>query len=377
MKLYTRLLAALLVVAMAVTFMGCHEKNETVLTVGDVAIPSGLYLAFQLEGYTELMNGVNDQLEAKDEASQITGYADYFNYEYEEKPAVDYIADYALNLAKEYAMVEKKFVEFGLELTKEDTDYVKDYAAYYWDQSMGPYYEANGVGLDSYRELMTFQMKKSMLFEYYYDKPNEETGKGGIEQVADKELLKLFGSDYIMVDSVDFALTDEEGKELTETQIETVKGMADKYAKQINAGEKTFSEIVKAYTGNAPSNVVEPTKEDPATLSKTAAIYSADDEDTTMYDMFGAIKKEKNFEYDKAYVVGGKDEGAYYLAILYNQQKDKFRFEQQRATLLHSLKSETFDELLAKEAEALNVVKDEGLLKYYNPSKIDYDKVTQ
>jgi hypothetical protein len=323
MKLYTRLLAALLVVAMAVTFMGCHKKNETVLTVGDVAIPSGLYLAFQLEGYTELMNGVNDQLEAKDEASQITGYADYFNYEYEEKPAVDYIADYALTLAKEYAMVEKKFVEFGLELTKEDTDYVKDYAAYYWDQSMGPYYEANGVGLDSYRELMTFQMKKSMLFEYYYDKPNEETGKGGIEQVADKELLKLFGSDYIMVDSVDFALTDEEGKELTETQIETVKGMADKYAKQINAGEKTFSEIVKAYTGNAPSNVVEPTKEDPATLSKTAAIYSADDEDTTMYDMFGAIKKEKNFEYGKAYVVGGKDEDAYYLAILYNQQKDK------------------------------------------------------
>ena len=80
MKLQSRLIALALAVLTVFTFAGCHQKDEVVLTVGDTAIPSGLYLAFQLEGFTELMNGVKEELDASSAASQITAYSDYFNY---------------------------------------------------------------------------------------------------------------------------------------------------------------------------------------------------------------------------------------------------------------------------------------------------------
>jgi hypothetical protein len=252
---------------------------------------------------------------------------------------------------------------------------VNEYSDYYWESSMGPYYEANGVGLESYREMMTFQMKKSMLFEYNYDRPDEETGKGGIQQVKDSELMKKFKADYIMVDSIDFALYDEEGQELSEKAIASVKKAAEDYAESINDGDKTFAQVVKAYTGSEPSPTVERAEGDPKTLSETASLYSADDEDTTNYELFSPLKKEKDFDYGKAYVVGGKEQGAYHLVVFYDLTKDDFRFEQQRSALLYALKDEEFDAQLATEGDALTLVEEKGMLKYYDPSKIDYDQV--
>ena len=68
MKFVTRILALVLVGVMALTLAACHQKDEVVMTVGETAIPAGLYLGFQLEAYQTLMSGVQEQLSASSDA---------------------------------------------------------------------------------------------------------------------------------------------------------------------------------------------------------------------------------------------------------------------------------------------------------------------
>ncbi len=380
MKFSTRLLAALLVAILALSFVACHKPNETVMTVGDTAIPSGLYLAFQLRGYNELMEGVYTQLETTSATSEITTYADYFNYTYEDKTAEQYIYDYADKMAVEYALVNQKFQEYGLELTKEETDYIDSYAEYYWEQQDKLFYEPSGVGFETYKELTAFNTKKSMIFSYYYDEKNEETGKGGLYTVAKKDLIAELDKSYILADymSVSLTPTTSDGQAAgtyTDDQIADLKAKFDGYAEKINKGE-LFNNIYKEYTGSAPQTTVTSSEEGPNTkLSTTATVFSAQDADTSMYDLLKAKKDEKDFAYGKAYVVGGKDVGYYYLVILYDIASDEYYLEQTRSSILYTLKDEEFTQKLAEEGKALTVTKDNGLVKYYKPTNIDFDKI--
>lgn len=379
MKLQSRLIALALAVLTVFTFAGCHQKDEVVLTVGDTAIPSGLYLAFQLEGFTELMNGVKEELDASSAASQITAYSDYFNYTYEDQTAEAYIAAKAEAMAVEYALVDSKFAEYGLELTKDDSDYVKSYAKYYWENSTKPYYEANGVSYETYEKVIAFQIKRSMLFDYYYNKPDEETGKGGLYQVADKDLYAKLGEDYILADSLTVSLNpsgSEDATEYTDAQIKEMKTKLDGYAKRINNGED-FAVIYKEHTGSEPTANATASEDGLKTIySASASVLSAEDSDPTMYNLLSEQKKAKDFQYATAYVLGGKENGAYYLAVVYDISKDEYYLEKYRGTLLYDMKNDEFTETLAEEGKALTVTKNDSLLKYYKPTNIDYDSVS-
>ena len=382
MKFVTRILALILVGVMALTLAACHQKDEVVMTVGETSIPAGLYLGFQLEAYQTLMSGVQEQLSASSDAPTINKFADYFNYDYEGQSAADYIRTQAEKSAVEYAVVQKLCAEYELELSKDQMDYLDSYAAYYWT-NLEPYYTANGVSLETYKEINRFNSLRSLLFDYYYNEPNEETGKGGVEQVADKDLLSALTKDYLLADFISVATTpaDSSAAAITDEQIAAMKEKYDGYAKRFNSGEATFAELYKEDTGSElqlTENTVTGTDADPADSSiypSSAKVLSANDSDTTQYDLFAAKMKADGFAYGKAYVLGGKDAGAYYLAVFYDLSKDAYYLKQYRSTLLHDLKDDTFTEKLAAEGAKLTLVKNDGLMNYYKPTNINFDKV--
>ena len=380
MKRSTRLIALLLIAVMALTLAGCHKKNETVMTVGDTAIPSGLYLAFQLEAYSELIGGVNEQVAETSDASQPQNYADYFNFEYEGKKAETFVADRTKALAIEYAVVQDLFAKYELELTKEDSDYIDTYAEYYWEQNIGAMYEPNGVSLATYTELMSYQYKKSKVFDYYYDKKDETTGKGGLQTVADSEIIAKLASDYVLADIMPGSLTttgaDGSTSSITADAKTQLKAKFDAYADKLNKGGN-YSEIYKEYTGSAPQNTAVNTEEGPNTIySATANVFSAGDSDATIYNMLKTQRDSDGFAYGKAYVLGGDTQGAYYLTMMYEIAKDAYYVDQYRSAILHELKDDEFDKLLADEGAKLTYSASKGLLKYYKPTNIDFDAAT-
>ncbi len=378
MKLTIRVVAFALAMLTALSLIGCHQKNETVLTIGDVAIPSGLYIAFQLDGYGSLMNGINSQLEASSATSEITKYADYFNYTYEDQTASDYINSQALAMAVEYALIQQKFQEYGLEMDKEQTDYVESYAQYYWENGEKDYYEPNGVGYETYEKLIMFRSMKSVIFDYYYNKKNEETGKGGLYTVADKELKTALGENYILADTLTIDLTPSEDSgitEYTDEQIAAFKKELQSHVDSYNKGT-SFAEIYKGIYGEEPkSNVTE--TEDLKTLYPTSATaYSEDSSDAVTYNLLKDKVKEDDFKYGTAYLVGGEAENQYSMVIVYDIAKDPYYLEQYRADLLYLLKDAEFTAKLAEEGKALNVSKNDKLIDFYKPTNIDYDSVS-
>lgn len=377
MKLTIRILALVLAMATTFTLIGCHQKDEVVLTVGDVEITSGLYIAFQLDGYGKLMDGVNSQLSASSAASEITKYADYFNYTYEDQTASDYINSQALAFAKEYALVQQKYQEYGLELDKEQTAYAEDYAKYYWENGEKEYYEPNGVGFESYKKLITFRSMKSVIFDYYYGKKNQETGKGGLYTVADADLKKALGENYILANTltIDLIPSEESGvKEYTaEQKAEFKKDLQEKVDK-FNKGT-AFDTIYKEVYGEEPQSNVQETEDLKTIYPKSAGVFSESSSDATLFGLLKDQKAANDFKYGTAYMVGSEDAGQYSMAIIYDITKDPYYLEQYRSDLLYILKDEEFTAKLAEEAKGLTVNKNQSLVDFYKPTNIDYDSV--
>ncbi len=379
MKLTIRILALVLAMVTTFTLIGCHQKDEVVLTVGDVEITSGLYIAFQLDGYGKLMDGVNSQLSASSAAGEITKYADYFNYTYEDQTASDYINSQALAFALEYALVQQKYQEYGLELTKDQTAYAEDYAKYYWENGEKEYYEPNGVGFESYKKLVTFRTMKSVIFEYYYGKKDAETGKGGLYTVSDADLKKALGENYILANTltIDLVPSQESGvKEYTADQKATFKKDIQDKVDKYNKGT-AFDAIYKEVYGEEPQSNVQETEDLKTIYPKSAGVFSTESSDATLYNLLKDKKAAKDFKYETAYLVGSEESGQYSMAVIYDITKDPYYLEQYRSDLLYLLKDDEFTAKLAEEAKSITVNKNQSLVDYYKPTNIDYDSVEE
>lgn len=154
MKTMKRAAVLVLSCALLLTAVACHQPNETVLTIGDVEIPSGLYLAMQMDSFSSFTSNVQSTLSSGETISTIS---DALKQSYEDKSSEEWIREQTLEAAKIYAAVLSLFNEFGLEITAEEEDNLAQWVDYYWSedyQNMQSYYEPNGISKESFAELL-------------------------------------------------------------------------------------------------------------------------------------------------------------------------------------------------------------------------------
>ncbi len=388
MRFFARICALLLCMAMLFTLGACHKKGETVMTIGNTEISSGLYLSFLIEAFNQFAQH-KDIADAIGDTT-VSNAKDYFEYELEGKDAVTWIKEKAKELCGEYAAVVTFFKEYELSLTNEELEYIDSYVDYYWDNGYEEYYGQNGVNKDTYREVLKFYTMRNIVFNYYYSKPDEETGKGGIKEVPMSQLLTQLEKDYLLVESLSISTetTNDTNQTVSKTDAEVSKDRAklEGYANRINRGSATFDAIKKEYdkeNGKTEENSDTATEDavDNGDLKSiypsTATLYSVNDTDpngqsaTTDYDRFIQIKDDNEIPYGKATVV---DEGSNLtLIIFYDLAKDEYYADQCRATLLKTLKDEDFNKVLADKTATLTTVVEESLVKYYSPKKLKFD----
>ncbi len=386
MKFSVRLLCLLLVAATAFTLVGCHQKGETVMTAGDVTISSGLYIAFQLEGYQVFKSNVDEQVAAAEASAMVTApqsYEEYLDRTYEGQTAQAFINAHAQEAAAKYAWVKTEFKKAGLEFTTDELTYIDAYAQQEWE-NVKALYQPSGVSYETFLEYYTFTNSTtptytSKLFFYYYGQKDEETGKGGIEAVADDKLIAEMDKTYILADVIEVALskTSQDGTtstDFTEDEIKKTEKELTALAKRINNGEK-FADVYKEYKGTAPqSNMTETGIEEKTIYPETAFMMSSSDSNTSsFFTLFDKKRQADGFKYKKAYVLGGKDDGYYYLAVMYDIAKDPYYLEYNRNALLQALMGDTFTKKVDEGAKAMTVNKNEKLLKHYQPKNFVFD----
>ena len=174
-----KLLALVCALALVVSLAGCVISTpDTVGSLGDYEISSGLYLLAQYDAYQKAADLASSDQDASDVKAFLKAT---ITPEGEDSITVsDYVTQKTLENLETYAAIELRFDELGGQLTDEEEQQADSYAQQLMDQ-YGDTYKANGIGLETVQHFERILLKSNDLMTLVY-------GNGGETPVSDADL---------------------------------------------------------------------------------------------------------------------------------------------------------------------------------------------
>ncbi len=276
-----RILALLCALALTVGLAGCVISTpDTVGTIGDVEISSGLYLLAQFDAYQKAA----DLASSEQDASKVKSFLKEtitVDADTEETAAVsDYVAQQTLKNLETYAAIETRFDALGGQLTAEQEAQADSYAEQLMNQ-YGDTYKANGIGLETVKRFERILLKSNALLDLVY-------GENGETPVSDADLTDYIENDlyylsYVAVplyNTTSYAFADDSQKAL---MLELAQGAMSSYntTRPATAAAQQ-SAFQSAATAVLPDLYdVTATTDDPADASFSTSLLSDSDLDTS------------------------------------------------------------------------------------------------
>ena len=212
-----RLAAAAAAAAITASLAGCGENAKYCAVSGTEQIPAGVYIYYLVSAYSDAQSRMTET------------DTDVFATTVEDKPAATWMSDTAREDLTEYAAIENKFNEYGLSLTKEQTENAKSMVESMWTY-YGDYYENYGISEDSFRKTYQNMLKSGMIFDNIY-------GEGGERAVSDEELRTYLRENFAKTNYIKFDLVDFEGTALDDTAKAERRAEAESYLERAKNGE--------------------------------------------------------------------------------------------------------------------------------------------
>ncbi len=276
-----RILALLCALALTVGLAGCVLSTpDTVGTIGDVEISSGLYLLAQFDAYQKAA----DLASSEQDASKVKSFLKEtitVDADTEETATVsDYVAQQTLKNLETYAAIETRFDALGGQLTAEQEAQADSYAEQLMNQ-YGDTYKANGIGLETVKRFERILLKSTALLDLVY-------GENGETPVSDADLTDYIENDlyylsYVAVplyNTTSYAFADDSQKAL---MLELAQGAMSSYntTRPATAAAQQ-SAFQSAATAVLPDIYdVTATTDDPADASFSTSLLSDSDLDTS------------------------------------------------------------------------------------------------
>lgn len=176
-----KLPALLCALALILSLAGCVISTpDTVGTIGDMEITSGLYLLAQYNAYQSAANLASSDQDAANVKSFLKETITTDPDSGETATVSDYVADQTQKNLELYAAVESRFDELGGQLTEAEESQADSYASQLMDQYADAY-KANGIGLETLKRFERILLKSNDLLELVY-------GQNGEAPVSDADL---------------------------------------------------------------------------------------------------------------------------------------------------------------------------------------------
>lgn len=176
-----KLLALVCALALVVSLAGCVISTpDTVGSLGDYEISSGLYLLAQYDAYQKAADLASSDQDAANVKAFLKQTITVDSDSGETATVSDYVARKTLENLQTYAATELRFDELGGQLTAEEEQQADSYAQQLMDQ-YGDTYKANGIGLNTVQRFERILIKSTDLLELVY-------GVDGETPVSDADL---------------------------------------------------------------------------------------------------------------------------------------------------------------------------------------------
>lgn len=182
-----KLLALVCALALVVSLAGCVISTpDTVGSLGDYEISSGLYLLAQYDAYQKAADLASSDQDAANVNAFLKQTITVDSDSGETATVSDYVARKTLENLQTYAAIELRFDELGGQLTAEEEQQADSYAQQLMDQ-YGSTYTANGIGLETLKAFERIQLKHTLLLTLVY-------GPDGESPVDDSDLTEHLDS---------------------------------------------------------------------------------------------------------------------------------------------------------------------------------------
>ena len=362
--------------AIALSMTACGKDTTWGAKIDGLTLRAGLMIYFQSSAVSDAYSYVTDS------------QAKLLDTTIEDMPARDWINAKVEDEMREFAAVENKFDELGI-VFQDSEDEKATLMADQWWEYLGAYYENLGIGKQSYLDAVLNSTKRSAIFNYYY-------GENGEKAVSDDEIKDYLKENYVRLKYIQMDLKDGEGNILKSDGKAEIKAMAEGYIERAKAGE-SFEAISKEYDDYYAALVAaaeEANKEEGSDTeggstedgnitdltiggTDTNTDTGSEEEDApdygTIYSKDGtspaASVMEKAAEMaDGEYAIVEEYE-VYYIVYKMDLFADPDYFENNRSSVLHTLKDEEFGEMLAGWISAQNVVINTDAVNRYKLEK--------
>ncbi len=271
MSILRKIVAVLLVTCMAVCLAGCGDTTW-IMKADDIVLNSGLYIYYQTQGYYDAVMQL---------ANEDINY--YYAYMYGQPlleealgdgTVADYTNQYAIDMCKQYVVVEHLFNELGLELDAEDEAYIKAQVKKTWNSNQETL-EDIGISEATLRKAVTTLIKEDLVFEAYYE-------VGGIKGTTEETIKDYLADEYARIKFMTFNFA-ESVDDAIDAQVKNDQlALAQSYLDRANAGED-MNALIDEY--NAYLESLEPADEE-ADADESVEAETEDAETETTVDPY-------------------------------------------------------------------------------------------
>ncbi|MBQ2970944.1 MAG: hypothetical protein IJE16_00165 [Ruminococcus sp.] len=383
MKNFTKFLAVVLAMVIALSTAACSLTPQWSYKEGDTELAIGVYIYALYSAYSQAQSYAQQTEGYDSEAGTYDGEESFLKVQITDDDGVtatadQWISDQADKTLKSLIAIEHEYNRLGATLDEATVQSYQASAKEYWDY--GPYYsmygeqyispykdifEPLGVSYESFEYFYISSAKQQAVFELLY-------ADGGEKGVTDEELTTYFTENYTSYTYFNSNLytsestTDEEGAEsslnvaLSDSEIAKYEKNYKGYASSLNSGSK-ISDVTEKFVKDYEL------ESDPSVSNVEIMADS-----TIGEDLVNAINEleEGKASYKK---IGAEDTQVMYLFYkepIADQVKSYIGDSTNRASVLESYKGEEFNSYIEELAKSLNIEISKAVSKY-SPSMFE------
>jgi len=360
MKNFKRMIAAVLVLVIALSFAGCHKKDEIAVTIGDVEFTSAYYMCALINADSEAKSKVQENLAEKEDSEEASQEEiDYYAQKIDDKDYVTWVEDKAMETLKEIAAYKTLCAENEIKPEDEDITNAESYAAMYWaNYGYGAYFEPNGVSQATYTKYMTDSYYAETYFEHVY-------GKDGEKEIDSKEVLNKMYDNFLIANVLEASYpTDGTDKDKAD-----LKTKMQGYVTSLKDGKKTFEQVYNEHNGvkeEEEHDHEHEESEEPAPKDEHATILGAAD---TVYESehYETVKKMKVGEIKLVELEG---DAGLMVVVKQDIKADEYYAETLDMTTRHLIADEEFEKSIDDYIKTLKTDVNDYAVKQFKVKKI-------
>lgn len=270
MKSLKRAAATLIAAATALTCCAsCGENTANAMTIDGYEIRSGIYLYYVTSAYNDAISLLSDKGEDFSECKTTKDYKKMMkDITIDDVSVEEWIQNKAVEYCQTFVAIERDFEAKGLKFTGEQLAAI-DSGVANSKNYFGNFFEQNGIGEQTVRDMVTSAYKQNLLWDAYY-------GEGGSVGVEDSQLYDYYKDNHLRIKYISLPLKDGEGNLLKADGKAEMEDMANDYLARLAKKSGSEAEMMAEFDYLIDENATYQTS-----ISQ-AAITTTDDQGSTI-----------------------------------------------------------------------------------------------